>query len=153
MVAINHNRFGARDAQPLGSIMGDAKSILDGLFGPSDKKDLPALAQAQIEATQRVREIAARIFATPDGEELLEALCDAALRRPFTLPPTAATADQRLAYADQREGQAQVVYMLLAWIAEGRSEQPPQREGSHAKSIRPQRERKPVVKPASKRKR
>jgi len=151
MVAVNPNRFGTRDAQPMGSFLGDAKSVLEGLFGPSDKKDLPALAQAQIEATQRVRSIAARIFGAPEGEELLEALCDAALRRPFTLPPTAATADQRLAYADQREGQAQIVFMLLAWIAEGRSEQPPQREGSHARSIRPKREGKP--KPARKRKR
>lgn len=150
MVAINHNRFGARDAQPSENFLGDAKSILAGLFGPSDKKDLPALAQAQIEATERIRAIAARKFGDADGEELLEALCDAALRRPFTLPPTVASADQRLAYADQREGQAQVVYMLLAWIAEGRSEQPPQREGNHAKSIRPKRARH--AKPARKRK-
>lgn len=149
MVAINPNRFGTRDAQPLGSFLGDAKSVLEGLFGPSDKQDLPAMAQAQIEATQHIRAIAARKFGDADGEELLEALCDAALRRPFTLPPIAATAEQRLAYADQREGQAQVVFMLLAWIAEGRSEQPPQREGSHARSIRP----KPEGKPARKRKR
>lgn len=142
MVAINQNRFGTRDAQPLGNFIGDAKSVLEGLFGPSDNKDLPAMAQAQIDATKRVREIAARKFGDADGEELLEALCDAALRRPFTLPPQAFPAEQRLAYADQREGQAQMVFMLLAWIAEGRSEQPPQREGSHAKSIRPKRERK-----------
>ncbi|MGY3392940.1 hypothetical protein ACVWW6_005531 [Bradyrhizobium sp. USDA 3311] len=151
MVAINQNRFGTRDAQPLGSFLGDAKDVLEGLFGTSDKKDLPALAQAQIEATQRVRAIAARLFGTPEGEELLEALCDATLRRPFTLPPVAAGAEQRLAYADQREGQAQTIYMLLAWIAEGRSEQQPQREGSHAKSIRAKRERKPNAKPVRKR--
>ncbi|OKO68298.1 hypothetical protein AC629_42190 [Bradyrhizobium sp. NAS80.1] len=152
MVAINPSRFGTRDAQPLGSFLGNPKDVLEGLFGQSDPKDMPALARAQVEATQRVRQIASRIFATDDGEELLEALCDAALRRPFTLPPTAASAEQRLAYADQREGQAQMVFMLLAWIAEGRSEQPPQREGSHAKSIRPKRERKPDAKPARKRK-
>ena len=153
MVAINQNRFGTRDAQPLGNFLGDAKSVLEGLFGPTDNKDLPAMAQAQIEATKRVREIAARKFGDADGEELLEALCDAALRRPFTLPPQAFSAEQRLAYADQREGQAQMIFMLLAWIAEGRSEQPPQREGSHAKSIRPSRERKRAVKPARKSKR
>jgi hypothetical protein len=140
MVAINQNRFGTRDAQPLGQYFGDARSVLEGLFGPSSEKDLPAMAQAQIEATKRIRAIAARKFGDADGEELLEALCDAALRRPFTLPPHSASAEQRLAYADQREGQAQVVFMLLAWIAEGRSEQPPQREGSHARSIRPKRE-------------
>lgn len=149
MVAINQNRFGTRDAQPLGNYFGDAKSVLEGLFGKSSEKDLPIAAQAQIEATQRIRAIAARLFGGAEGEELLEALCDATLRRPFTLPPQGFTAEQRLSYADQREGQAQTTFMLLAWIAEGRGEQQPQREGPHARSTRPKRQ--PAAKPARKR--
>lgn len=155
MVAINQNRFGARDAQPLDSFMGSAKDILAGMFGETSAKDLPPLARAAIEQTQRVREIAARLFGTPDGEELLEALCDATVRRPTFLTQAGMPADQVLALGSFREGQAATVFLLLAWIAEGRSEQPPQREGNHAPSIRPKRQRaaKSVAKPKSARKR
>lgn len=155
MVAISQNRFGARDAQPLDGFMGGAKSIIEDLFGKSDPNDLPPMARAAIEQTQRVREIAARLFGTPDGEELLEALCDATVRRPTFLTQAGMPADQVLALGSFREGQAATVFLLLAWIAEGRSEQPPQREGNHAPSTRPKRQRvaKSAVKPKPARKR
>lgn len=141
MVAINPNRFGARDAQPLDSFMGSAKDVLEGLFGKADPNDIPPMARAAIEQSSRVRAIAARLFGTPDGEELLEALCDATVRRPAFLTQAGMPADQVLALGSFREGQAATVFLLLAWIAEGRSEQPPQREGNHAPSIRPKRQR------------
>lgn len=155
MVAISQNRFGARDAQPLDGFMGGARGIIEDLFGKNNPNDLPPMARAAIEQTSRVREIAARLFATADGEELLEALCDATVRRPTFLTQAGMPADQVLALGSFREGQAATVFLLLAWIAEGRSEQPPQREGNHAPSIRPKRQRvaKSAAKPKPARKR
>lgn len=144
MVAIDGNRFGARDAQPLAGYSADARSILDGLFGKSDPADLPPAARIAIEQSQRIRDIAARKFGDADGEALLEALCDATLRRPFFITQLGLPPDQVLAQGQFREGMAATVYLLLAWIAEGRNEEPPQREGPiHAPSIRP---KKPAAK-------
>lgn len=140
MVAVG-NRFGARDAQPLGDFAGNAKDVLEGLFGPSSRKDLPPFAQAAIEANERIRAIAARKFGDAEGEELLEALCDATLRRPTFITQLGLPADQVLSVGQFREGMGATVFLLLAWMAEGRSEQPPQREGNHAPSIR---QRKPT---------
>lgn len=151
MVAVGQNRFGARDAQPLGNYFADAKGILEGLFGPKAENDMPVFARAAIEQSQRLREIAARKFGDPDGEELLEALCDATLRRPTFLTQMGMPADQVLAMGQFREGMGATVFLLLAWIAEGRREQPPQREGNHARSLRPKRE--PRAKPVKPRKR
>ncbi len=151
MVAVSPSRFGARDAQPLDSYLAGAGQLVEDLFGKSNPNDLPPMARAAIEQTQRVRVLAARLFGTPDGEELLEALCDATVRRPTFLTQAGMPADQVLALGSFREGQAATVFLLLAWIAEGRSEQPPQREGNHAPSIRPKRQR--VAKSAAKPKR
>jgi hypothetical protein len=140
MVAINPNRFGARDAQPIGNYFSDAKSMLEGLFGSASNKDLPLFAQAAIEQTARIRAIAARLFGSADGEELLEALCDATLRRPTFITQMGMPADQVLAMGQFREGMGATVFLLLTWIAEGRQEQAPQREGNHARSIRPKRQ-------------
>lgn len=140
MVAINPNRFGARDAQPIGGYLTDARSMLEGLFGPDSNKDLPLFAQAAIEQTARIRAIAARKFGDAEGEELLEALCDATLRRPTFITQMGMPADQVLAMGQFREGMGATVFLLLAWIAEGRQEQAPQREGNHARSIRPKRQ-------------
>lgn len=138
--ALNPARFGPRDAQPLDGFIADAKSIVEGLFGQAKEKDLPPFAQAAIEEQERIRAIAARLFGSRDGEDLLEALCDACLRRPVFVTQIGVDPMQALAYGAFREGQAAAVYLLLAWIAEGRSEQAPNREGtSHARSTRPKR--------------
>lgn len=139
MVAMAPSRFGARDAQPLDNYFGSARDVLQGLFGDNGNKDLPPFAQAAIEQTARIRAIAARKFGDAEGEELLEALCDATLRRPTFITQMNMPPDQVLAIGQFREGMGAAVFLLLAWIAEGRSEQPPQREGSHAKSVRPKR--------------
>jgi hypothetical protein len=124
-------RFGPRQAQPLDNLMGDAKDILEGLFAAKpDTKDLPPAARIAIETTQRIRAIAARKFADAEGEELLEALCDATMRRPVFITQLGLPSDQVLSLGQFREGTAAGIYLLLAWIAEGRSEQPPQREGA-----------------------
>jgi hypothetical protein len=151
MVAIGQNRFGARDAQPLDNYVGSAKDVLQGLFGDNGVKDMPPFAQAAIEQNDRIRAIAARKFGDAEGEELLEALCDATLRRPVFITQMNMPPDQVLALGQFREGMGATVFLLLAWIAEGRSEQPPQREGSHAKSTRAKR--KPAAKPKRQRKR
>jgi hypothetical protein len=151
MVAIAPNRFGARDAQPLDSYFGSAKDVLQGLFGDNGNKDMPPFAQAAIEQTARIRAIAARKFGDAEGEELLEALCDATLRRPTFITQMNMPPDQVLAIGQFREGMGAAVFLLLAWIAEGRSEQPPQREGSHAKSTRERKPRRAAPKPKRKR--
>ncbi|WP_398468536.1 hypothetical protein [Tardiphaga sp.] len=151
MVAISSSRFGTRDAQPVDDFIGGAKDILKGLFGDADSKDLPVFAQAAIENTKRVREIAARKFGDAEGEELLEALCDAVLRRPTFITQLGMPPDQVLAQGQFREGMSATVFLLLAWIAEGRNEQPPQREGNHERSTRPKRARKPAAKRPRKR--
>lgn len=147
--AVPQAYFGARDAQPMGSYMDGAKQLVEDLFGKINTKDMPAFAQAAIEQTARIRAIAATLFSTPEGEELLEALCDVTLRRPTFITQSGMPPDQVLALGQFREGMGATVFLLLAWIAEGRGEQQPQREGTtHAKSTR---ERKP--KPATARKR
>jgi hypothetical protein len=151
MAAIAPNRFGARDAQPLDSYFGSAKDVLQGLFGDDGVKDMPPFAQAAIEQTARIRSLAARKFGDAEGEELLEALCDATLRRPTFITQMNMPSDQVLALGQFREGMGATVFLLLAWIAEGRAEQPPQREGSHASSVRPKRVAKPAAKPKRKR--
>lgn len=125
--AVSSARFGARNAQPLESLMGDARSVLDGLFPDNDA--LPVEARIERERIARVRGIAARLFGDRDGLELLEALCDATVRRPVTLGPYGKSCEEVALYAKQREGQNETIYLLLAWIAEGRAEKPPNREG------------------------
>lgn len=128
--AVSPAMFGARQAQPLDHSMADAREMLAGLFDKPNAKDLPPFARAALEQTARVRSIAARLFAPgSDGEELLEALCDTTLRRPTFVTQLGVPSDQVLAVGQFREGMAATIYLLLAWIAEGRSEQPPQREG------------------------
>lgn len=127
--AVSPARFGARNAQPLENLTTDARSILDGLFAKPDPKDLPMEARIEQERLARVKAIAARKFGDAEGLELLEALCDGTVRRPVTLGPYGKSVEEVALYAKQREGQNETIFMLLAWIAEGRSEQPPQREG------------------------
>lgn len=120
--------FGPRQAQPLDALMPDARSIINGLFQQVDPRDLPLDARIAIERKQRVAAIAARIFMSAEGREVLEALCDATVRRPATLIAPGVTPEFAGLYAAKREGQNDTLYLLLAWIAEGRSEQPPTRE-------------------------
>lgn len=128
--------FGNRDAQPLGGFFEQGQSALADLIKQTRANELPAMAQAQVEQTKRIREIAARKFGDAEGEELLEALCDATLRRPTFITQSGMPSDQVLALGQFREGMGATVFLLLGWIAEGRNEQPPQREGHHAKSTR-----------------
>lgn len=128
--AIDPARFGPRQAQPLDGFTADAKSILQGLFNAPNANDIPPFARAALEQTARVRAIAARLFGSAEGEELLEALCDATLRRPTFITQMGMPADQVLAMGQFREGMAATVFLLLAWIAEGRNEQQPNREGT-----------------------
>lgn len=123
--------FTPHGAQPIESMIADAKGVLEGLFAkPLDTKDLPAHARAQIEASQRVKATAARFFSTAEGREFFEALCDATVRRPVVLVAPQMNADAALLYAAKREGQNEAVYMLLAMIAEGLGQQPIAREGA-----------------------
>lgn len=131
--------YGPREAEPIENFTTDARSILDGLFGKPDPKDLPTLARAAVENVERVRAIAARKFADDDGQVLLEALCDATLRRPFFITQLGMTIDQTAMLGAFREGSAAATYLLLSWIAEGRKEQPPEREANHAGTSRKRR--------------
>jgi hypothetical protein len=126
--AVNPARFGPRQAQPLEGLAADARDVLAGLFAKADPADLPPLARAAIEANERIRGIAARKFGDAEGRELLEALCDATLRRPTFVTQLGIDPMQALVFGAFREGQAATVFLLLAWIAEGRGEQQPTRE-------------------------
>ncbi|KIZ47390.1 MULTISPECIES: hypothetical protein [Rhodopseudomonas] len=128
--AVNPAHFGPRQAQPLDGLSLDAKSILEGLFDAPNAKDMPAFARAAIEQNERIRNLAARLLGEGDGEELMEALCDVTLRRATFITQMGMPSDQVLAMGQFREGMAATVYLLLAWIAEGRSEQQPNREGT-----------------------
>lgn len=137
MVAMNPSYFGARDAMPLDRFVGDARHVVESLFGKSSVEDLPPAARLAIEQQERIHALAARIFAPgTDGEELLEALCDATLRRPVFVTHLGVDPMQALAAGAHREGQNAAIYLLLAWIAQGRGEPQPQREGPHHASTR-----------------
>lgn len=120
--------YGPRAAQPLENMMPDARNILQGLFASVDPKDLPPDAQMAVEKKRRVAAAAARLFASADGREVLEALADATVRRPVQVIVPGVTAEWAALYAAKREGQNEALYLLLAWMAEGRGEQAPQRE-------------------------
>jgi hypothetical protein len=127
--AVNPSRFGARQAQPVDALMGDARDILEGLFSKPDPKDMPMEARIEAERLERIRGIAARKFGDAEGQELLEALCDATVRRPVMIVLPGVKLEDAALYASKREGQNDTLFLLLAWIAAGRSERPPQREG------------------------
>ena len=127
--AVSPARFGAREAQPLDRIMGDARSVMEGLFDTSSRDNLPIEARIEQKRLERVRAIAARKFGDAEGAELLEALCDVTVRRPVMMVLPGVKLEDAALYASKREGQNDTIYLLLAWIAAGRSEQPPQREG------------------------
>jgi hypothetical protein len=59
---------------------------------------------ASIEASERIRALAARKFGDADGEELLEALCDATLRRPTFITQMGVDPMQALMFGAFREG-------------------------------------------------
>lgn len=141
--AIDPARFGARQAQPLDDFIADAPDMLQGLFGSPRAKDLPPFARAAIEAQQQVRGIAARLFSTPEGEALLEHLCDAVLRRPVFVTQLGIDPQQALMFGAFREGQAAAVFYLLSLIAAGRGEQEPSREAPNDNRSSRRRSTKP----------
>ncbi len=122
--------FGPRNAQPLDQIIPGALDVLQGLFAPPDPKDMPPLARAAMEAQAEIKRIASEKFSDDAGRMLLEAICDATIRRPVMVVVRGLTIEQAALYAAKREGQNDTVYMLLAMIAGGRGEQPPAREGA-----------------------
>lgn len=151
--AVDPARFGARQAQPLDGLMADARDVLKGLFDKPAAAELPPFARAALEAQQQVQGIAARKLGDADGEALLEHLCDVMLRRPVFVTQLGVDPQQALMFGAFREGQAAAIFYLLALVAEGRSEQPPTREGPHANRSSRRRRRPPPAKPAKPRKR
>lgn len=125
--AIPAGGFGPRLAQPLDHLVDDARNVLEGLYAKPDPKDMPPLARAAIEAAEQIKAIAARKFGDGEGRLLLEALCDATIRRPLIMVAPGMSLEQAALYAAKREGQNETLYMLLAMIAEGRGEPSPQR--------------------------
>lgn len=110
--------YGARQAQPLAAMQGDGAAGWD-FFEPPDPKDRRGTWQELVlERGQDAARAAAALFATPDGQVLLEFLADASVRRPcFVLGmPDPGT------YAAFREGQNGLFYAILDLIARGRGE-------------------------------
>lgn len=120
--------YGPRQAQPLDALMRDARDVVDGIFGKVNSKDLPIGAQIAIERRARVTALAARILGGDEGRELLEAMADASVRRPHTIIAPGISTEFAALYAAKREGQDEMLYLLLSWIAEGRGEAAPTRE-------------------------
>ncbi len=122
--------FGARQAMPAEGFALDARSILAGLFDQVNPEDLPADARAALEAQQHIAQAAARLFASDDGRTVLEWLCDVTLRRPVFMTQLGLDPMQAHVHGAFREGQNALVFAIMAAMAEGRQEQPPQREGT-----------------------
>lgn len=103
----------------------DIEAML-GRVGGSGLEQQLARAEAEIAEGREVQlaaaRAAARLFATRDGEHVLEHLLDETLRRPMTLEglPREQAVDMIL----RREGANGVLRALLALIAEG--ERPPE---------------------------
>lgn len=120
--------YGARHAMPIDqyiSQIGKVDEFLEGLFpGASDEEIREAAEQVK-----RIHATAARLFATADGRELLEWLCDLTLRRSKFIVAPGMSPGVGYALAALQEGKQQVVWMLICAIAMGRSERPPTREG------------------------
>lgn len=64
----------------------------------------------------------ARPFKTPDGQALLDLLVKRTLFRPLAKPIEGYTMEQQALYAAQREGQNQIVAMILQAIAVDRGD-------------------------------
>ena len=73
---------------------------------------------------------AAQLFAGPEGQDLLEYLADATVRRPTVLPPLSCDPERAYAQMQRRAGQDDVFWFLLRLIAMGREQEPINREGA-----------------------
>jgi len=120
--------FGPREAMPIDgfvSQIGKVDEFLDSLFPGATDDEIKEAA----EQLKQMHATAARVFATEDGRELVEWLCDLTLRQPsFIVAPNV---DPGVGYAlcGRREGENKIVWMLICAIASGRSQKPPAREG------------------------
>lgn len=115
-------RLDGRAAAPVESFLAQTAHVdLDALLGGG----FGAAATEANADRQQVIALAARL-AEAEFKPLLEWLLDASLRRPVHLP---GFGPEATAYCALREGQNQIVWLLLQAIAEGRGELPPYREG------------------------
>ncbi len=126
----NPTSFGPREAQPIDNMLSQLAAngwdfFGDKLNGPDVTAARAWSQQLENDAIQRASDAAA-IFGTVEGWRVLEWLCDITVRRPIWIM----NVSEPLSYAAMREGQNAIVYTLLRLIAEGRKEQPPQRQGS-----------------------
>jgi hypothetical protein len=89
----------------------------------------PRIAKQEQELErQRISSAAARIFSTPEGELVLDAILDKTLRRTCYFAMLGIDPGQVAMFGAFREGQNALVTEILRLIAEGRGEpQPPQR--------------------------
>jgi len=117
-----------RDAMPVDNYLGSADELVRQLFGAPSEEQQKALEEQHL-ADLAVAQAAARVFSTDDGRLVLEHLLDVTLRRPTFIAH--ANLDPMRAYAHgvMREGQNQIVFVLLQAIARGRQQDLPQREG------------------------
>lgn len=128
----NPASFGAREAQPIDAMMDKLMAQGWDFFGDKLTETLDTSSRRawssefEAEAKRRAGDAAA-LFATREGREILEWLCDITVRRPIWVMNLGSEA---LTYAAMREGQNAIIYTLMKLIAEGRKEQPPEREGT-----------------------
>lgn len=98
-------------------------------LGAIDQRLDPQAAHAKQEenkvARQALAHATAKLFATPDGEKLLEHILDKTLRRVAFYTQLGLDPHQTVAWGAFREGQNALVVEIIRLIAEGRNEPPP----------------------------
>lgn len=118
--------FDAKRAQPLANMVADLNAKLAAI----DLDDLALKPPPPSVDDEQAAKIALRLLAGHEGNILLEWLADKTVRRPSVLPPIGTDAMQQLLHMQRREGQNDVLYLLMALIERGREGTVTTREGS-----------------------
>lgn len=115
------NRAAAREAMPADSFMSNVEAVsMDDLLRQVSGLDVSGMNEELHAAGAEARRIAAlvaMIFGTLEGREVLEWLLDATLRR--TMCPPGLTRDQRDDFILRREGENDLVRLILRSIQAG----------------------------------
>lgn len=117
--------YGAREAQPLDTIM----ARLDDVLGQIDLGNITRESPKPSAEDEAVAAAAARLAGTADFRLLLEWLADKTVRRPSALGAELDPA-RGWAMAQRREGANDILFLLMALIAHGRGQSIPAREGA-----------------------
>lgn len=119
--------FGARQAVPTDLLENalrdiDIDAMLEQLSGRLDTRGRSDFVEQQSEARARIAALAAEFAASTHYKPLWEWMLDITLRRPVSIW---GLGDDRFEYVERREGGNAVMWQIIAAVAEGRGEMPP----------------------------